>query len=394
MIKKEEFYIIKKRVEEERKFIQVIMGPRQVGKTTTVRQVMQNLDKPFHFVAADGVANSNFLWIEQQWETARFILKNQNATECILIIDEIQKIDNWAEIVKAEWDRDTLNGLNIKVVLLGSARLLLQAGLSESLAGRFEIIQMTHWSFSEMQQAFDFTAEEFVWFGGYPGAATLIEEEDRWRDYILNSIMETTISKDILMLTRIDKPAILRRLFELGANCSGQIVSLTKILGQLQDVGNTTTLSHYVNLLDSAGLLCGIERYSTEMIPKRASIPKWQVQNSAFSSVLSGLGFQSALGKPEIWGRHVETAIGVHLARASRLQGVKVYYWREGNFEVDFVIQYRNKTLGLEVKSGKTQSSKGILKFKQQVKPDKVLLIGNSGIPWQDFLKAEIKDLF
>jgi hypothetical protein len=253
---------------------------------------------------------------------------------------------------------------------------------------------MTHWSFDEMQKAFGFDAEQYAWFGGYPGAAALIQDEDRWKDYILNSIMETTLSKDILMLTRIDKPAILRRLLELGSNYSGQIVSLTKILGQLQDVGNTTTLSHYLNLLDSAGLLSGLERYAPEMIRKRASIPKWQVQNSAFSSALSGYDYKEARSKPEIWGRHVETAVGTHLVRALRLQGIKLYYWREGNYEMDFVIQYKNKTLGLEVKSGSSQNAKGILKFKQQVKPDKILLIGNSGIPWQEFLKADIRDLF
>lgn len=393
-MQKAEYHIIKNRIEEKRRFIQVIMGPRQIGKTTTVRQTIKELNMPFHFVAADGVANSNFAWIEQQWETARIIMNNQNANECLLVIDEIQKIDNWAEIVKAEWDKDTFNETNIKVILLGSARLLIQQGLSESLAGRFEIIQMTHWSFSEMQEAFDFTADEYVWFGGYPGAADLIRNEERWKDYILNSIMETTISKDILMLTRIDKPAILRRLFELGANYSGQIVSITKILGELQDVGNTTTLSHYVELLDSAGLLSGLERYSPELLRKRASIPKWQVHNAAFSSALSNMEFKETRNKPEIWGRYVETAVGTHLSRAARLNEIKLYYWREGNHEMDFVIERQDKVIGIEVKGGRSQTAKGLQKFKDTIKPHKLLLVGNSGIPWQEFLKMDVKSIF
>jgi predicted AAA+ superfamily ATPase len=394
MFEKAELEQLKRRLDEPRKFIQVLMGPRQVGKTTLVRQLIGKVVIPFHFVAADAVASSNRVWVEQQWETARFLLKNQEAAEVLLIIDEIQKIENWAEIVKAQWDRDTFAGLAIKVILLGSARLLLQKGLSESLAGRFEVIQLTHWSFGEMQTAFGFSASEFVWFGGYPGATSLIQDEERWRDYVLNSLVETTLSKDILMLTRVDKPALLRRLFELGSSYSGQILSLTKLQGQLQDAGNTTTLSHYLTLLDAAGLLSGIEKYAPDKVRQRASIPKWQVQNTAFSSVFAQTNYQESQLQPEIWGRHVETAMGTHLVRAARLGDINLYYWREGNDEVDFVIERKGKLIGLEVKSGRTQSAKGMDVFQRKVGADKVLLIGNSGIPWQDFLKTDVKSLF
>jgi predicted AAA+ superfamily ATPase len=394
MFEKAELEQLKRRLDEPRKFIQVLMGPRQVGKTTLVRQLIGKVVIPFHFVAADAVASSNRVWVEQQWETARFLLKNQEAAEVLLIIDEIQKIENWAEIVKAQWDRDTFAGLAIKVILLGSARLLLQKGLSESLAGRFEVIQLTHWSFGEMQTAFGFSASEFVWFGGYPGATSLIQDEERWRDYVLNSLVETTLSKDILMLTRVDKPALLRRLFELGSSYSGQILSLTKLQGQLQDAGNTTTLSHYLTLLDAAGLLSGIEKYAPDKVRQRASIPKWQVQNTAFSSVFAQTNYQESQLQPEIWGRHVESAMGPHLVRAARLGDINLYYWREGNDEVDFVIERKGKLIGLEVKSGRTQSAKGMDVFQRKVGADKVLLIGNSGIPWQDFLKTDVKSLF
>ncbi|MEZ0542188.1 ATP-binding protein [Fibrella arboris] len=394
MFERVELAQLKQRVVEPRRSIQVVMGPRQVGKTTLVRQLIGQLTMPCHFVAADGVAGGDGAWVAQQWETARFLLKSQASADVLLIIDEVQKIDNWAEIVKAEWDKDTFSGQSIKLILLGSARLLLQKGLSESLAGRFELIQLTHWSFDEMEAAFGFSADEFVWFGGYPGAASLISDEKRWQDYILNSLVETTLSKDILMLTRVDKPALLRRLFELGASYSGQIVSLTKLQGQLQDAGNTTTLSHYLTLLDGAGLLSGLDKYAPDKARQRASIPKWQVQNNAFSSALSLTDYEESRLQPELWGRYVETAIGTHLARAARLGDLNLYYWREGNDEVDFVIERKGKVIGLEVKSGRTQSARGMDAFLRKVGADKVLLVGNSGIPWQEFLKIDCKNLF
>lgn len=394
MFIKSEIDILQKRMAGSRQFIQVIMGPRQVGKTTLVKQLIAQLDVPTVFVAADGVASASSAWISQQWQTARFQLLNSGASECTLIIDEIQKIDNWAEIIKTEWDKDSLENKNIKVILLGSARLLLQRGLSESLAGRFEIIQMTHWSFAEMKEAFDFSVEQFVYFGGYPGAASLISEEERWREYVLHSLIETTLSKDILMMSRVDKPSLLRRLFELGCGYSGQILSMTKLLGQLQDAGNTTTLSHYLELLDSAGLLTGLEKYAPDVARQKMSIPKWQVQNSAFSSVYNPYSFEQSMQNPDIWGRCVETSVGVHLIRSQRLQRIEVTYWREGNDEVDFVLKKSNKVIGIEVKSGRTQSAKGMIAFEKKIRHDKVLLIGNSGIPWQDFLKSDVNMLF
>lgn len=391
---KEELNILQERIAESRKFIQVILGPRQIGKTTLVKQLLAGLKTPFIFVSADAVPSANQNWIGQQWEAARFQLTNTQETEILLVFDEIQKIQNWSELIKKEWDEDSFNGINIKLILLGSARLLIQNGLTESLAGRFETIQMTHWSFSEMQEAFDFTVNEFVYFGGYPGAASLIKNEKRWREYIKDSLVETTLSKDILMMSRVDKPMLLRRLFELGCGYSGQILSITKIIGQLQDAGNTTTLSHYLNLLDSAGLLSGLDKYAPDFARQRASIPKWQVQNSSFSSVFNNYTFKDVLKNPDIWGRYVESAIGVHLIRAQKLYDINLFYWREGNNEIDFVLEFNNKVIGIEVKSGRTQSAKGMDVFARKIKHDKLLLVGNSGIPWQDFLKSDIRKLF
>jgi len=383
-----------KRMQEPRRFLQVVMGPRQVGKTTLVNQLSEKLGTDYIFVSADSVAASNTAWLEQQWEAARINMDQVKAKEFLLVIDEIQKVDNWSETVKLLWDTDTRNKRILKVILLGSSRLLLQQGLTESLAGRFESTYMGHWSFEEMKQAFGWDVNQYVWYGGYPGSAELIQDEKRWKDYVLQSLIETSISKDILMLTRVDKPALMKRLFELGCTYSGQILSYTKIMGQLTDAGNTTTLSHYLELLDTAGLLGGIEKYAKDIIRKRSSSPKFQVHNTALISAQRADMFEEVLAKPDEWGRMVESSIGAHLLNYSHTEGFSLHYWRERNDEVDFVIEKKGKVIGLEVKSGTTQSSAGITAFKKQVNPDKVLLVGNSGIKWQDFLKMNPADLF
>ena len=285
----ERIYIqqLTQRIEEQRNFIQVIVGPRQVGKTTMIIQLLKDTTISNTFESADAVLNSSSEWILQVWETARLKMKLSQETEHLLVIDEVQKIDNWSEIIKQQWDRDTREGTNIKVILLGSSRLLIQKGLTESLAGRFETLYMGHWSYAEMEAAFGWTIEQYVYFGGYPGSTSLIKDEQRWKNYIKDALIETSISKDILMLTRVDKPALLKRLFELGALYSGQILSYTKLMGQLQDAGNTTTLSHYLNLLSDAGLLGGIEKYSGTVLKTRSSSPKFQVFNNALLSAQS-----------------------------------------------------------------------------------------------------------
>jgi predicted AAA+ superfamily ATPase len=383
-----------KRMTESRGFIQVLMGPRQVGKSTLTGQVLAKLDAPKLFVSADAVANSGEVWLEQQWETARLQLKSSEASEFILAVDEIQKISNWSEIVKKLWDEDTRSKQNIKVILLGSSRLLLQQGLTESLAGRFETTYIGHWSFAEMETAFGVTAEQYVWFGGYPGAAALTADEERWKKYVNDALIETSISKDILMLTRVDKPALLRKLFELGCLYSGQVLSYTKIVGQLQDAGNTTTLAHYLQLLDTAGLLAGIEKYTGEQLRQRSSSPKFQVHNTALLTAQQGASLDEVNNMPDVWGRWVEAAIGAHLVNHQLSEGYIVHYWRHRNDEVDFVLEKRGKIIGLEVKSGTIQKAPGMEAFKRQHEPDKVLLVGNSGVPWQKFLKISPTQLF
>lgn len=384
---------IKQRMQEKRRFIQVIAGPRQVGKTTTIMQWLSEKTMPAIFVTADNEAGSTN-WISQQWQAARLRMDAENLTEFALIIDEVQKIPDWSEAVKKEWDTDTQSKRQLKVVLLGSSRLLLQQGLSESLAGRYELIPMLHWTYLEMQEAFDFSPEQYTWFGGYPGPADLIHDEQRWKAYMLNSIIEPSISRDILMLTRVDKPALLKQTFELGCVYSGQQLSYNKMIGQLQDAGNTTTLANYLNLTGEAGLLQGLQKYSGPLVTTKNTSPKLQVYNNALISAYAGQSFKQASLDPVAWGRWVENIIGTHLLNASKEQGFSLWYFREGNKEVDFIAKKGDQLVAIEVKSGNRLKSSGLDAFEKQFGSCKKLLIGYDGLTWKDFLKINPRHLF
>jgi hypothetical protein len=388
--------IIQKRLQEEpRRFIQVIYGPRQVGKTTLVRQVIKDMNASNTFVAADAIPAGDRIWIAQQWENARLIQNQNPEISHLLIIDEVQKIDNWSEQVKAEWDRDTAEERDIRVILLGSSRLMLQQGLTESLAGRFEAIYLGHWSYKEMKEAFGLTPEEYIWYGGYPGAITLMEDEDRWKNYVRDALLETSISKDILMLTRVDKPALMKRLFEIGSAYSGQILSFTKVMGQLADAGNTTTLANYLELLNEAGLLAGLEKYSPNLVRKRSSSPKFMVHNTAIMSGISNETPETLQADHRAWGRWVESAVGAHLVnQAFKEKKLTIYYWREGNEEVDFVVEYKKRIIALEVKTSKVGGLAGLNAFAKQYRPEKSLVIGTDGIPWEEFLQLDVLSLY
>ena len=394
MITRRQLSTLAQRIENEpRRFIQVVYGPRQVGKTTTVLQLADRVSSPTHYASADAMGPSFGAWIDQQWEAARVKSGTAGAGSCLLILDEIQKIDNWSEQVKRQWDRDTREGRDIKVILLGSSRLLLQRGLTESLAGRFETLYMPHWTFAEMQTAFALTLDEYVWFGGYPGAAVLRHDEHRWREYVLTSLIETSISRDLLMLTRIDKPALLRRLFEAGCAYSGQILSYTKIMGQLQDAGNTTTLAHYLNLLDQAGLLAGLPKYSPDVVRQRASSPKFQVHNNALMSAFEPASFNDVRRRPERWGRWVESAVGAHLLNQCLANRLELYYWRDRGAEIDFVIAGQGRVLGLEVKSTAVGHTTGMQAFADHYRPDRVFLIGEAGLDLETFLRSDLAEI-
>lgn len=373
-----------RRLAEPRRFIQVVAGARQVGKTTMVQQVIEAAKLPVRFASADEPTLRGAEWIAQQWEAARL---TAGADGVILVLDEVQKAVGWSESVKRLWDEDTRTRCPLKLVLLGSAPLLVQQGLTESLAGRFEILRLPHWSLTEMRAAFDVSVDQYLYFGGYPGAAPLTAEPIRWRRYILDALVETTIARDVLLLTRVDKPALLRRLFELGCRYSGQVLSYTKMLGQLHDAGNTTTLAHYLELLGGAGLLTGLAKFSGRSVRQRGSSPKLQVLNTALMSTQSGLSFEEARADREFWGRLVESAIGAHLANAAVAGECELFYWRERNREVDFVVRAGRALTAIEVKSGRSRDTQpGLAAFTDAFTSSRRLLVGGDGIPVEEFL--------
>jgi hypothetical protein len=374
-----------RRLAEPRRFVQVVAGPRQVGKSTLVQQVAETLAAPVRHASADEPTLRGADWIDQQWQAVR--LEAAGPEGALLVLDEIQKIPGWSETVKRLWDEDTRAKRPIKVVLLGSAPLLIASGLTESLAGRFETLHLPHWSYTEMHEAFGFSLDRYLFHGGYPGAAPLAHEPARWARYVIDSLIETSIARDVLLLTRVDKPALLRRLFELACRYSGQVLSYTKMLGQLHDAGNTTTLAHYLDLLAGAGMVCGLPKYAGDVARSRGSSPKLQVLNTALMTAPSGLGLAEARADREFWGRLVESAVGAHLANAAAAGECGLYYWRERNHEVDFVVKHGRSLVAIEVKSGRApQAHAGTSAFTQAFKVQRTLLVGGDGLSVEQFL--------
>ena len=388
MYQRSHYSVLFGRLNEPRRFMQVLTGPRQTGKTTIARQVLADLDLPGHYATGDEPTLKGRSWLEQQWETGRFLARSENSDQdAVLVLDEVHKISGWSESIKRLWDEDTAAGTPLRVVLLGSSPLLMGQGLTESIAGRFEVIPVSHWSYEEMNAAFGWSLEQFVFYGGYPGSAHLLDDHQRWRSYLRESLIETSISRDVLMTTRIDKPALLRRLFELGCSHSGQVLSYQKMLGQLQDAGNTTTLAHYLRLLQEAGLLAGLDKYSPAKVRQRASSPKLLVLNTALLSALSHWTLEEARRERTAWGRWVESAVGASLYNGIIGKGITLTYWASRNREVDFILSRGKQVVAMEVKSGRVRDSlPGIEAFSKQFPLVRKLLVGSGGIPLDRFL--------
>jgi len=401
-----------------------VTGPRQTGKTTLVWQALDTLKRnrrPGRYLAVDepepavlpslsspAVPNEHAFairdvatvssagdrderWLVREWERAR-IEADGSERGFVLAFDEIQKIAGWSEAVKGLWDADRRLGRRLHVILLGSAPLLMQRGMSESLTGRYETIRLTHWSFTEMSAAFDFDLSRYLYFGGYPGAAPLVHEQNRWRDYVTGAIIEPNIELDILALERVDKPALLKRLFGLGAEYSGQILSYNKMLGQLQDAGNTTTLARYLDLLAKAGLIVGLPNYAGSAHRRRASTPKLNVLNTGLMSALSGYTFEEAKADRSFWGRLVESAVGAHLFNSGAPE-LRLHYWRHGNHEVDFVLARGPQLAAVEVKSGARRTSpSGLAEFGRRFDGAATILAGEGGVPLAEFLSIPIRE--
>lgn len=394
MYKRAQLGELVKRMGEPRGMIQVIAGSRQVGKSTMVKQMLQEVPLASMLVSADGVDKENTAWIGEVWETARARMRVGRYAEYLLVIDEVHKIDNWSEEVKKQWDADTFNDVNLKVVILGSSRLLLKDGLTESLAGRYELIRMPHWSYREMRDAFGMDVEHYIFFGGYPGGARLVGNEVRWRRYVKDGIIAPAIERDILMTKTVYKPGLMKQLFELGCTYSGEEISLTKLLGQLQDAGNVTTLAGYLATLDESQLLCGLQKYAHDNARKYNSVPKLFVYNTSLLSALSGWKFQQVYTAPKEWGRWVESAVGMHILNQAEEWDYKVYYWREGNKEVDFVIESNRQCVAIEVKSGRRTTNAGLPEFIKRFGPRHSFVVGSGGVPVEEFLLWNLNELF
>ncbi len=406
------------RLNETPSWLILITGPRQCGKTTLVQQVLGGIGRPRLYLAVDapepdafpaflsrdatgaiipgdeivlpGGRQPDAEWLVRQWQRAR-LEADRSEQGFVLVLDEIQKIPNWSETVKGLWDADRLVARPLHVALLGSAPLLMQKGLTESLTGRFETIRLTHWSYGEMAAAFGFDLDTYIFFGGYPGAAPLVGQENRWRDYVSSALVETSIDRDVLAMQRIDKPALIRRLFELGAAYSGQILSYNKMLGSLQDAGNTTTLARYLDLLSRVGLLAGLPKYASRP-HRRASSPKLNVMNTALMSAGSEYTFQEAKADRSYWGRLVESTVGAHLLSKLPPQ-VQLHYWRHNSYEVDFVFGRAGRLVAVEVKSGpRRRSISGLDAFESRFQNERHsirrLVVGEGGMPLSEFLSA------
>lgn len=397
---RKQYHTLKERILEPRHFIQILTGPRQVGKTTLVGQLLEDISIPHTMEVADAVDSNDSGWIHRVWESARTTMQIRKEQERLLVIDEVQKINNWSEAVKREWDEDTRLGVNLKVVLLGSSRLLLKHGMTESLAGRFELIRLGHWSLQEMRDAFGMTLDEYIYFGGYPGPASMIGNEKRWRKYIKDSLVAPSIEKDVIMTSNIYKPALMKQLFELGCSYSAEILSLTKLMGQLQDAGNVTTLAAYLDILNECTLLTGLQKYAHDDARKRSSLPKYQVYNNALLTAYKGHSFLADRIDTRLWGRWVESAVGAYLLSMAEELDYKVYYWRESSRskeksdkEVDFVIENNGELTAIEVKSGRRGMNSGLPTFVEAFHPKRAFTVGTGGVSLEDFLSCDIESL-
>lgn len=339
--------------------LQVIVGPRQVGKTTTVLKYLnENHADKFNFYSADEVFNASANWILEIWSKARSEKK-------ILVIDEIQKCENWSAIIKKFWDEDKRNKKTFPCILLGSSSLEIQKGLTESLTGRFQLHKVFHWNHEESKKGYGLSFHDYLKFGGYPGSYAFNDSND-WAKYVKQSIILTVIEKDILQYHTVKSPALFKQAFEIIMSYPAQEISYTKLLGQLQDKGNTELIKYYLSLYEGAFLVKVLEKYSAKKLITKSSTPK-------ILPLAPCLYYLEILDdyKNEELGRVFELVVGAQLVRTDE----SLYYWREGNDEVDFVLKKGRKLYAIEVKSGRKKSQKGLQKFKEKFPEAKLVMI-------------------
>lgn len=380
--------IIAGRLSEQRRFMQFVVGPRQTGKSTAVAQALDSVGKPTLEFAFDRPRDARARKLEEEWNRARNLAEEHG--EAILFLDEVQKVPEWSGTVKALWDEDTRRARRLHVVVAGSSSLLLQKGMAESLTGRYEEIHSTHWSFSECREAFGYSLEDFLSFGGYPGAAPLRGDIERWFDYMHNAIIEPTLNQDILQLETVRKPALLRALFEVGAVYSAQEISYRKLLGQLDDRGNTDTIAHYLNLLSNAGLMSGLQKYDEKALRRKNSSPRLLVHDTALMTTASGEDRTLLLCDREKRGHLVESSVGAYLLARSHREHFDIAWWRDGGHEVDFVVSKGRKRTAIEVKSGRIRGTSGLGAFVQEYPGTYTIIVGSDVFPLEDFLLGRV----
>lgn len=363
--------------ERENPLMQVVVGSRQTGKSTMIAQALRKADVRNHFVSADDAIIPSEQWLQTEWQQARNEAM-RDSSPMVLIVDEVQKIPSWPRVVKSLYDADQRTMSPLKVILSGSSSLLLHKGLEDSLMGRYELIRSPHWSLAECTEAFGFTLDDYLYYGGYPGAARFAGDDLRWGSYMRDAIIEPTISQDVLALEDVRKPALMRALFRLGATYSAQELSYTKMLGQLQDAGNTVTLAHYLDLLSKAGMICGLDKYSDKELARRKSSPRLMVYDTSLISAVSPKGRDRLLGEPDIRGRIVESSVGARLLARSADEGFEVMWWREGVQEVDFVLRKGSALTAVEVKSGAESGQSGMGTFLARHPDARRIVVGGS----------------
>ncbi|MFZ9745143.1 MAG: ATP-binding protein [Opitutaceae bacterium] len=373
--------------------VQVLVGPRQVGKTTAAQQLVARLGWPHVWAAADAPLPPGPEWIESQWSLARQ-RSVPGGRRVLLVLDEVQKVSGWSEVVKRLWDEEQRTGGRVLPVLLGSSALLVQRGVAESLAGRFFLHRCPHWSWPECATAFGWSLADWIYFGGYPGAAQFIGEEPAWQRYVVDSLIETVLARDVLQLQAITKPVLLRHLFALAAAYPAQILSYNKMLGQLHDAGNTTTLAGYLRLLEMAYLVSGLEVFSRGQPRKRGSSPKLILWNNALVSAQGLRSRTAASADGAWWGRLVENAVGACLLNGLAGPAWSVTYWREGDHEVDFVVAHGASVWAVEVKSGRPGRLSGMAAFRARYPKAGALVLGGEGIPLEEFFQRAATSWF
>ncbi len=378
MFERKQVQLLSSRMAEARNpFIQFIIGPRQTGKTTMFVQALAHLDLASHVVSADDVANPTPEWVATEWQQARNLAKRSGA-RVVFVVDEIQKVAGWAGTVKGLYDKDRREGADVKPVLTGSSSLLLQKGLEESLMGRFEIVRCTHWSYAECREAFGYTLDDYLFLGGYPAVELFRDDEARWRDYVRDAIVEPTLSRDILEMGQVRKPALMRNLFYLCAAYSGQELSYNKMLGQLQEAGSVVTISSYLDAMGKAHMIAALMKFSRKEVKKRASSPRLMVYDTALLNACAGRGRQTALEVPEFRGHLVESAVGARLLARAADEHFELFWWREGAREVDFVVAGNDELVAIEVKSGGTSAQGGMVSFLEKYPSARRVVVGGS----------------